>query len=133
VNRSDTQTISIDAPPAAVLSVVGDPARLPAWAPDFARAVRRHGEGWVVDTGAGELHIDVRVSRELRTVDFLAAGLAAGVEIGAFSRVVPNGAGSVYIFTQFLGPDDDLDHRRAVVAGELQTVRRLCEEAGLER
>lgn len=34
-----------------------------------------------------------------------------------------------YGFTQFLGPDDDLDARRAVIASELETVRALCEGA----
>jgi hypothetical protein len=127
MRRSDTQTISIDAPPAAVLDLVGDPARLPAWAPAFAATIRPDGEQWLVNPGPGEFAIDVRVSRELGTVDFLAAGLPAGVEVGAFSRVVANGKGSEFSFTQFLGPGDDLDERRAVVAAELQAVRAICE------
>ena len=127
MQRSDTQTISIAAPPAAVLAIVGDPQQLPLWAPDFARSIRPDGEDLLVETGAGELRIHVRVSPELGTVDFLAAGLPAGVEVGAFSRVVANGSGSEYGFTQFLGPDDDLAERRAVVAAELETVRAMCE------
>jgi hypothetical protein len=127
VQRSDTQSISIDAPPALVLALVGDPTRLPDWAPDFARAVRRDGDDWMIDTGSGELRIRVRVKHALGTVDFLAAGLPAGVEVGAFSRVIPNASGNEYTFTQFLAREDDLEHRRAVVAAELETVRRLCE------
>jgi hypothetical protein len=128
MRRSDTQTISIDAPPAAVLALVGDPLRLPEWAPDFARAVRPDGEEWLVDQGGeAELRVRVRVSAELGTVDFLVAGLPDGVEIGAFSRVVANGRGSEYAFTQFIADDGDLEQRRAVVASELETVRALSE------
>jgi hypothetical protein len=125
---SATQSISIAAPPAVVLAIVGDPTRLPEWAPDFARAVYRDGDDWAVDTGAGELRIRVRVSRELGTVDFLAADVADGVDVGAFSRVVPNGTGSEYSFTQFIAPGDDLGERSEVVASELEALRALCED-----
>ena len=126
---SDTQTIGIDAPRDVVLDLVADPAELPRWAPDFARAIRPEGEHWIVDTGAGDLRIVVRVSRELGTVDFLAAGLPDGIEAGAFSRVVANGRGCVFAFTQFLPadtPEAEVARRRVVVAEELQAVQRMC-------
>ena len=129
MQRSDTQTISIDAPRDVVLGLVGDPPALPSWAPAFARAIRPDGEQWIVDTGEGDLRIRVRVSREHGTVDFLVAGLPDGVELGAFSRVVPNGRGCEFSFTQFLAADAtdaELERRRAVVAGELEAVRRIC-------
>ena len=129
MQRADTQTISIDAPRDVVLDLVGDPSQLPSWAPAFARAIRPDGEHWIVDTGEGELRIRVRVSREHGTVDFLAAGLPEGVDVGAFSRVVANGRGCDYSFTQFLPadmPDGEVDVRRAVVADELAAVRRIC-------
>ena len=53
-------------------------------------------------------------------------------EIGAFSRVVPNGRGSDFVLTQFFADDmrdADLADQRAIVAVELQTVRALCERA----
>jgi Polyketide cyclase / dehydrase and lipid transport len=127
---SITQTISIGAPPQAVLDLVGDPHTLPRWAPDFAREVRPDGADWIVGNEAGEVRIRVRVSRELGTVDFLDADAPSGVERGAFSRVVANGAGSEFSFTQFFAPgapDDEVLRQRDVVAGELRTVRALCE------
>ncbi len=127
--RSITQSITIEAPPQAVLDLVAEPLQLPRWAPDFASEIRPDGEAWIVGSGADELRVNIRISRELGTVDFLAAGLPPGVEIGAFSRVIANGAGSEYLFTQFF-PDDmddaDIARRTATVAGELETVRRLC-------
>jgi hypothetical protein len=124
--RSDTQAISIQAPPEAVLDFVGDPRNLPRWAPAFAGAVRAEEDYLVVDSGGEELRIRMPVSREHGTVDFLRV---AGGQ-GAFARVVGNGGGSEFMFTQFF-PDAmseaDVERRRAFVAQELRTVQALCE------
>ena len=132
MQRSDTQAISIDAPPSAVIDFLTDAAEFPRWAAGFARAVRVGGHDWIVDTGKGEVRLRVRVSREFGTVDFLLADALPAREIGAFSRVVPNGRRSVLVFTQFFADDmgdADLADQRAIVAIELQTVRALCERA----
>src|SRR6266550_1974227 len=63
--QSDTQAISIQAPPELVLDLIAEPRNLPRWAPDFARAVRPEGELWIVDTGEGEVRRRIRVAREL--------------------------------------------------------------------
>ncbi len=130
MQRSDTQSISINAQPGAVLDLIADVHRLPDWAPDFAISVYPDGKDWLISNGSGETRISVRVSSELSTVDFLAAGLPPEVEIGAFSRVVPNGGGSEFSFTQFFAKglsDADAAHRKAVLADELRTVKSLCE------
>jgi Polyketide cyclase / dehydrase and lipid transport len=129
MQRSDTQAISIDAPREAVLDLVSDPTAFPRWASGFARAVRPDGPDWLVDTGEGEVRLHVRVSREHGTVDYLAAD-ALPREMGAFSRVVPNGRGCDYVVTRFFPdamPKTEVDDERAVLAIELQTVRVLCE------
>ncbi len=130
MQRSNTQSISIDAPPEAVLELVADATRLPEWAPDFAHTVRADGAAWIIGTGDAEVRIVVRVSQIHGTVDFLVPGLPPGVEAGAFSRVVANGRGSEYMFTQFFADelsDAEIARRKLVVADELQAVRALCE------
>lgn len=105
---SVTQAVTIDAPPDAVLDFVGDAKNLPVWAPGAPRG------------------LDVRVSRELGTVDFVAA------RGGAYSRVLPNGSGSEYVFTRFEragAAPDEIAQGNAVIAQELEAVRRHCEEA----
>jgi hypothetical protein len=132
MQRSDTQAISIDVPPSAVIDLLTDAAEFPRWAAGFARAVRVDGDDWIVDTGEGEVRLRVRVSREFGTVDYLLADALPMREIGAFSRVVPNGRGSDFVLTQFFADDmrdADLADQRAIVAVELQTVRALCERA----
>ncbi len=125
--RSETRTISIDAPPDAVLNLVADPYRLPDWAPNFARTVRPEGEDWLIDSGGAEARITVRVSRDRGTIDLLAA---SDHRRGAFSRVLPNGGGSEYLLTLvFPGATEEpaVAAQMAIVEAELQTVRALCE------
>jgi hypothetical protein len=124
---ASTRSVAIAAPPAAVLDVVGDGARLPEWAPGFAPAVRADGDLWVIDTGGSELRIHLRTDRESGTVDILRA---ADERVGAFSRVVPNGEGSEFLFTLLFDEGTDpaaIDAQMEIVEGELATVRALVE------
>ena len=134
MHRSDTQSISIDAPGEAVLDLVSDPTAFPRWASGFALAVRVDGADWLVDTSDGEVRLRVRVARELGTVDFLAADALPRREVGVFSRVVPNGRGCDYVITRFYAdgtPEVEIADQRAVIAVELQTVRALCERGSV--
>jgi Polyketide cyclase / dehydrase and lipid transport len=134
MHRSDTQSISIDAPREAVLDLVSNPTAFPRWASGFARAVRVDGRDWLVDTSEGEVRLHVRVSRELGTVDFLAAAALPRREVGVFSRVVPNGDGCDYAITRFYADgtsEAEIADQRAVIAVELQTVRALCERGSV--
>jgi len=126
-HRSETRSIAIAAPPEAVLAVVGNPLRLPEWAPAFARAVRSDGDGWLVDNGATEFRIAVRVDAEHGTVDLLAP---SSPPAGAFTRVVHNGQGSEYLFTLFFPEGTDeaaITAQMETVESELATVRALSE------
>jgi hypothetical protein len=129
-HRSETRTISVAAPPAAVLDIVGDPQTFPRWAPAFASDVRRAGDDWLVRTGANEARVTVRVSREQGTVDILRAERPAQ---GAFTRVIPNGGGSEFMFTLCFpkGTDETTIARQmATVEDELKALRSLCEPRG---
>src|SRR3954469_6521489 len=127
LSRAETRSVSIAAPPSAVLDVVADPRKLPRWAPGFARAVRPDGEHWLVDNGEAELRIAVRGQREHGTVDLLAA---ADERLGAFTRVLPNGDGSEYLFTLFFAdgtPEEAIATQMTTVEGDIQTVRAMAE------
>ncbi len=124
-NRSETRSISIAAPPDAVLDVVGDARTLPRWAPNFTSTVQPDGGHWVIDGGR---RIDLRVAREHGTVDIVSAD---DPRRGAFTRVVPNAGGSEYLFTLFF-PDADeaaVTRQMAIVEEELRTVRELAQAA----
>lgn len=126
--RAQTRSLSIAAPPEVVLDLVADPHNLPRWAPDAASAVRPDGDAWLVENAQGQTRVLVRVSREHGTVDLL---MAEDPRSGAFTRVLPNGAGSEFQFTLFFpeeAPESVVAQQMGVVQDELETVRGLCEE-----
>ena len=128
-DRTETRTIAIAAPPEVVLGVVGDARRLPEWAPDFARAVRPEGEGWIVDNGDAEFPIRLRVAAEFGTVDILGP---TDPPRGAFARVIPSGEGSEFLFSlSFPGSTEEaaVAAQMETVEAELRTVRTLSEAA----
>ncbi len=127
--RSDTRSATIAATPKDVTAFVADPANLPRWAIGFAHDVRREGGRWIVSTGQGEIPISVDVNDEVGTVDFRME-VGPGVEAVAYSRVVPNGDGSEYTFTQFQQPgvpDDVFEQLVSAVRHELAALQALLE------
>jgi len=69
-----------------------------------------------------------RVTRIAPAVDFLRA---KDPRTGGFSRVLPNGEGAEYQFTLVFPagtPDAAVADQLKIIDGELQSVRRFCEE-----
>lgn len=123
VGRCETRSITIPTTPDRVLDYLADADNLPQWAPNFARAVRRDTDKFIVDTDNGELSMRLRVSHEHGTVDLLAA---ANPRRGAFMRVLPNVRGSEFLFTLVFKPgtsDEAVERQMTIVEEELETVR----------
>lgn len=123
----ETRSISIAAPPEAVLAVVGDARRLPDWAPAFATAVEQEGDHWLIGSGEERFPIIVRVSDEHGTIDLLPPGNAT---FGARMRVLHNYEGSELVFTLVFpsGTDPEaIGAQMETVEAELETVRTLVE------
>ncbi|HWH94280.1 MAG TPA: SRPBCC family protein [Baekduia sp.] len=128
-SRAETRTAPIAAPPATVLAVIADPRRLPEWAPAFAAAVAPEGDLWRVDTGGGDLLIDVQVVPHAGTVDLVRRG---DTTTGARLRALPSGGGTELLFTILFprGVDDaTVAAQMETVERELATVRALAEAA----
>ncbi len=127
-NRSDTRGVTIEAAPSAVFEFVANPENLPHWAVGFCRSIRRDtGDRWVVTTASGEVPIQCELSEAARTIDFRFSP-APGLEATAYSRVVPNGDGAEYVFTQFQlsgMPNAMFEAQVRALAGELQVLRGL--------
>ena len=127
--RSHTHTITIDASRDHVLDVLADATNLPAWAPNFASAIRPDGDGWIVGEGAGEIRLELPVDRELGTTDLLLT-LPDGRRRAVYMRTLPNGDGAEVLFTLFHSDsrsDDDVARQNAEVAEELRRLKALCE------
>ncbi len=127
--RCDTRTVTIDAAPEDVLAFVADPANLPRWAIGFAKDVRHEPEGWVVTTAQGDIAISIEADARWGTVDFRME-IAPGLAMTAYSRVVPNGDGCEYLFTQFQQPglpEEMFEQLVSAVRHELVTLKALME------
>jgi hypothetical protein len=127
--RSETKSIFIEAPPAKVVEFLAQVDNLPRWAVGFAKAVTRDGGRWFVTTGAGEVGIRIGADARSGVVDFWMSP-APGVEALAASRVVPNGAGSEYVFTQFQTPgmpDEVFEKNVKALEHELTVLRAVLE------
>ena len=127
--RSDTQSVTIAATPERVLAFVGDGANLPRWAIGFAKSVRPDGAAWIVSTAQGEMPTDIAAEERTGTVDFRMEP-APGVTATAYGRVIPNGGGAEFVFTQFQQPgvpDEVFDQLAAAVGHELVTLKALLE------
>ena len=109
-----------------MLDFVGDARALPALGAELRDRVRA-----ATATGSSTTNcaIDLRVDRRSAAVDHPACPPPPCH--GAFSRVVPNGDGSEYLFTLFF-PDGTeeaaITRQMTIVEEELRTVRALCEQ-----
>ena len=127
--KANTQSVSIEAAPSRVLDLVADATNLPRWAVGFAHAVRRDGDRWIVSTGGAEIGLRIVADRAAGTVDFHLQP-APGVDALAASRVIPRGAASEFVFTQFQAPGmpDEAFHASVVALGhELKVLKALAE------
>ena len=119
--RADTQTVTIPVDHELAFAFLADPANLPRWAVGFARGIRREGNEWIVETAGGDMPIRVIADAARGVIDF-AMTVAPGVEAVAYTRLLPNGEGAEYVFTQFQSPgmsDDVFASQRAALAEEL--------------
>ena len=127
--RADTQTVTIQAAPKKVLSFVADGANLPRWAIGFAKSVAPNGDAWIVTTGRGEVPATIAVDESAGTVDFHMDMRPTG-EAVAYARVLPNEAGTEFLFTQFQEPgvpDEMFEQLVVAVEHELVALKALLE------
>ena len=106
MRRAATLSVSLGAPMERVFDFVSDPRNLHLWTVDFATEPARRREGgdvYVVQTPRGPLDLFVRGDRATGVVDFFFG--RDGTYCSSPSRLVPNGDGCVYVFTQFEPPD----------------------------
>jgi hypothetical protein len=125
--RSDTQAVTIEADARLVYQFLADPETLPRWAVGFCRSIRTEGGRWVAQTAQGDVGIRYATDPTSGVIDFHISP-APGVEAVANSRVVANGDGAEYIFTQFQMPgmpDHVFEANVAALKEELVVLRAL--------
>lgn len=125
--RTDTQTVSIPTPADELYTFLSDIRNLPVWAVGFARSVRQQEGRWIVTTSSGEIEVELQVNEPARTIDFVLMP-ARDVRVVAYSRVLANGPGSEFIFTQIQAPgmpDDVFDGQIEALTEEMHVLRSV--------
>jgi hypothetical protein len=126
--RSRTVTTVLPAPREEVFRYMSDIERLPEWATEFARELKRDGDRYKVVNNLGEYYFEIDADANTGVID-----MYAGPEPGAMAvfptRVVglPDGS-TAYTFTMFQGPgmpDELFDSQHESLQREFRNIERV--------
>ncbi|WP_018880050.1 SRPBCC family protein [Thioalkalivibrio sp. ALE9] len=124
-------TTSIARAPEDVYAFACDPRNLPLWAAGLARSsVRQAGDAWVVNGPVGTVTLRFAPANPSGVLDH-EVELPTGAVIHNPMRVLPNGAGSEFVFSLFRQPgttDEQFRADRRAVEDDLKCLKRLLEE-----
>jgi len=103
--RSETVTTIVSVPQRAVFDFMSDIEKLPEWATDFARELKREGADYKVVNGLGEFYFEIKADRATGVIDMFAGPTKGQMAIFP-TRVValPDGR-TAFSFTMFQAPD----------------------------
>lgn len=103
--RIATVTTVIAAPQAAVFEYLSDIEKLPEWATEFARELKRDGQDYKVVNGLGEFYFEIKADPRTGVIDMFAGPSKDQMAIFPSRAVaLPNG-GTAFTFTMFQGPE----------------------------
>lgn len=129
--KSQTISLFIAAPAARVYAFAANPENLPRWAPSFCHSVAQINGKWIVQSPLGAVQFSFVPSNTLGVLDHTVT-LPSGEQFTNPMRVIANGAGSEIMFTLFRRDgmtDQQFADDAALVQGDLETLRCLCEQA----
>jgi hypothetical protein len=102
--RSETVTAVLPAPQKAVFQYMSDIEKLPQWATEFARELKRDGEDYKVVNRLGEFYFEIKADPETGVIDMLAGHSKDQMAIFPTRGVqLPDGQ-TAFSFTMFQGP-----------------------------
>jgi hypothetical protein len=103
--RSATVTTALPAPPAAVFEYMSDIEKLPEWATEFARELKREGEDYKVLNGLGEFYFEIKADSRTGVIDMFAGPSKDKMAIFPARVVALPGGSTAFSFTMFQGPE----------------------------
>jgi hypothetical protein len=99
-----TVTTVLDAPREAVFEYMADIENLPRWATEFAREVKRDGDGYRVVNGLGEFCFEIEADRGTGVIDMFAGPDREHMALFPTRAVALPDGRTAYSFTMFQGP-----------------------------
>ena len=103
--RSETVTTILPAPRKAVFEYLADIEKLPDWATEFARELRREGEDYKVVNGLGEFYFEIKADPQTGVIDMFAGPSKDHMAIFPTRAVALPDGSTAYIFTMFQAPN----------------------------
>ena len=103
--RSETVTTVIPAPQTAVFEYLSDIEKLPEWATDFARELKRDGEDYKVVNGLGEFYFEIKADPRTGVIDMFAGPTKDQMAIFPTRVVALPDGNTAFSFTMFQGPE----------------------------
>ena len=102
--RSETVTAVLPAPQKAVFEYMSDIEKLPEWATEFARELKREGQDYKVVNGLGEFYFEITADPDTGVIDMFAGPSKDRMAIFPTRAVgLPDGR-TAFSFTMFQGP-----------------------------
>jgi hypothetical protein len=103
--RSETVTAILTAPQKAVFTYLSDIEKLPRWATEFARELKRDGDEYKVVNGLGEFFFEIKADPDTGVIDMFAGPSKDQMAIfPARAVALPDGR-TAFSFTMFQAPE----------------------------
>jgi len=125
-----TESVTLEAPFAVAFAYLSNPEHLPEWASVYCDHIVRDGSGWAAQTVIGQVGVRYDCNSANGTVDIVSI-MAPGVESIAYTRLIPNGTGSEFIFTFVRSnemSDEVFDSQRWGLREELRNLRAIARQ-----
>jgi hypothetical protein len=103
--RSETVTTVLPAPQDAVFAYLSDIEKLPHWATEFARELKREGKDYKVVNGLGEFYFTIDADPQTGVIDMFAGPSKDQMAIFPTRAVALPDGRTAFSFTMFQGPD----------------------------
>ena len=128
--RSETVTTVVDAPRHQVFALLSDIERLPEWATEFARELRREGDDYKVVNGLGEFYFSIAADEDSGVIDMFAGPSKDEMAVFPTRAVALPDGRAAYSFTMFQGPgmsDELFEAQHASLQREFGNIERLLD------
>ncbi len=102
--RSETVTTILSAPQPQVFEYMSDIEKLPEWATEFVRELKREGEDYKVVNGLGEFYFEIKADPETGVIDMFAGPTKREMAIFPTRAVALPDGRTAFSFTMFQGP-----------------------------
>src|ERR1044072_675867 len=97
--RSRTVTAVLDAAQDTVFNYLSDVERLPEWATEFARELRREGDDYKVVNGLGEFFFAIEADARSGVIDMFAGATKDAMAVFPTRAIALDGRRTAYSFT----------------------------------